>query len=83
MKSEKASILGKLRRQIVQLPDSPFQRHPPPRPAPRSYLDNKPLKRCQHKGPRHAPDGSAPPSFSVGYPTLRPRPFLRAVARLP
>lgn len=40
MKSEQASILGKLRRQIAQPSDSPSQRPL----APRHSLDHRPLK---------------------------------------
>lgn len=40
MKSEQASILGRLRRQTAQPSDSPSQRPP----APHSSLDNRPLK---------------------------------------
>lgn len=58
MKSEQASILGKLRRQICPTPGFSY----PKTPAPRSYLASP--ANCAsfgHMGPRHAPSGSAPP----------------------
>lgn len=60
MKSKQASILGKLRRQMAQPPDSPFQRPSTPqllRQAPQTPVS------FWHMGPRHAPGRSAPPSF--------------------
>lgn len=76
MKSEQASILGKLRRQSpslrILLSKDPRTPQLLRQQAPRNPVS---LRRT---GPRHAPAGSAPPSFRSGYPALRPRPIPRA-----
>lgn len=80
MKSEQASILGKLRRQMAQPPDSPFQR--PSRPAVTWTSASKPPP---HLGTwdRATPLPGQPRPHSVTSPALRPRPFPRAAARQP